>query len=322
MTIRIDELVSDIRTVAIGGHIRPDGDCIGSCLGMYLYLTQNHPDLRVDLFLQEVPEEYRILKGWENIRTDYQTDVDSYDLFICQDCGKERLGDAEVIFDKAANTLNIDHHISNAGTGRLNYLDPKASSACELVYDCLDPEKITTECAMALYTGMVTDTGVFKYNNTSRKTMETAGKLITYGFEHGVLIDQIFYQKTYLQNQIMGRALLESILFMDGRCILTVISRQTMEFYQATSNDLDGIVNQLLLTKGVSCAVFMYEIGNQEYKVSLRSDGKVNVAKIAELFGGGGHERAAGCTMSGTSHDIVNSLSQYIEQQLDGAGNT
>ena len=105
---------------------------------------------------------------------------------------------------------------------------------------------------------------------------------------------------------------------MDGECIVSVVSRQTLDFYMVESSDLDGIVSQLLLTTGTECAVFMYEIGSLEFKVSLRSKGKVNVAKIAELFGGGGHARAAGCTMNGTQHDIINSLTEYIERDLKG----
>ena len=119
-----------------------------------------------------------------------------------------------------------------------------------------------------------------------------------------------------MQNQILGRALLESILFMDGRCIVSAIDRKTMDFYNAKPGDLEGIVSQLRVTKGVECAIFMYQTGLQEYKVSLRSNGRVDVAKIASYFGGGGHVRAAGCTLQGTYYDCINNLSLHIEKQL------
>ena len=106
---------------------------------------------------------------------------------------------------------------------------------------------------------------------------------------------------------------------MDGRCIVSVVSKQSMDFYGADSNDLDGIVNQLLLTEGVDCAIFMYERAPLEYKVSLRSTGAVNVAEIAEVFGGGGHMRAAGCIVNGTQHDVINNITKYIHKQLYGA---
>ncbi|MBQ3795504.1 MAG: bifunctional oligoribonuclease/PAP phosphatase NrnA [Butyrivibrio sp.] len=316
--MKIDEYLAGVKTVAISGHIHPDGDCIGSCMGMYLYITKNYPDIRVDVFLEEVPEELKFIENTDKINTEYRTDVDVYDLFICQDTAKDRLGEAEKLFENAKKTINIDHHVSNSGCGDINYVVPTASSACELVFDVINEDKIDVEIAKALYTGIVTDTGVFKYNNTSPKTLNTVAKLIAFGFDFGSIVDHVFYEKTYLQNQILGRALLESILMMDGRVCVSVVSRQTMDFYGCTSNDLDGIVNQLLLTIGVNCAIFMYENEPMEYKVSLRSDGTVNVSKIAQIFGGGGHVRASGCNINGTQHDVINSVLQYVHQQLEG----
>ena len=103
---------------------------------------------------------------------------------------------------------------------------------------------------------------------------------------------------------------------MDGKCVVSMVDKKTMGFYRADSHDLDGIVNQLRLTKGVECAIFMYQTDVLKYKVSLRSNGRVDVAKVAEFFGGGGHVRAAGVTMPGTFHDIVNNLSGRIAEQL------
>ena len=317
--MKIDQLVQSAKTIGISGHIRPDGDCIGSCMGLYLYIKKNYPKIRCDVFLETIPPEYRFIKDIEDVRSDFQTDIESYDIFFVLDCSKDRTGDAEKYFDTAAKTVNIDHHVSNKGSGDENYIIPTASSACELIYDVIDPDKIDIEIAKSIYMGMVTDTGVFKYNNTSPKTMRTAAELISYGFDFGSLIDHVFYEKTYIQNQILGRALLESIMLMDGRCIVSVVSKQTMEFYGVSSNDLDGIVNQLLLTIGVDCAIFMYELAPLEYKVSLRSNGAVNVAEVAEMFSGGGHVRAAGCTVSGTSHDVINNITKYIHKQLYGA---
>ena len=314
--MKIDNFLGSAKTIGISGHIRPDGDCIGSCMGMYLYLIKNYPDIRVDVFLEKIPPEFLFIKDTDKVRSDFASDIDSYDLFIVCDCGKERIGDAEKFFDSAKKTVNIDHHISNPGTGDDLYIVPTASSACELVYDVIDHDRMDVEIAKALYMGIVTDTGVFKYNNTSPRTLQVVSELISYGFDFGSLIDHVFYEKTYLQNQILGRALLESIRIMDGRCIFSSISKETMEFYGADSNDLDGIVNQLLLTIGVDCAIFMYEIAPLEYKVSLRSNGAVNVSEVASMFGGGGHVRAAGCTVNGTVHDVINNLTKYIHKQL------
>ncbi|MCR5670098.1 MAG: bifunctional oligoribonuclease/PAP phosphatase NrnA, partial [Butyrivibrio sp.] len=279
-------------------------------------IKKRYPEKRVDVFLEKIPGELSFIKDIDRVNHEFASDVDAYDLFIVLDCGKERTGGAEKIYDAAKFKVNIDHHVSNEGTGDVCYVVPDASSACELVYDVLDEEYIDQEIAKTLYTGMVTDTGVFKYSNTSPKTMQTAARLITYGFDFGALIDHVFYEKTYLQNQILGRALLESIMLMEGRCIVSVISRQTMDFYGAESSDLDGIVSQMLLTVGVDCAIFMYELEPLEYKVSLRSTGAVDVSEIAQVFGGGGHKRAAGCTVNGTAHDVINNITKYVHQQL------
>ncbi|MBR6329113.1 MAG: bifunctional oligoribonuclease/PAP phosphatase NrnA, partial [Lachnospiraceae bacterium] len=131
------------------------------------------------------------------------------------------------------------------------------------------------------------------------------------------IIDRSYYEKTYTQNQLLGRALLESVRFLEGRAVFTAISRRTLDFYDAKPKDLDGVANQLLLTKGVSCSILLCETGPLEYKVSMRSDDSVDVAAIAVAFGGGGHNRAAGCTMNGNIHDVINSLSKYIEDSLN-----
>ena len=316
--MRFEGLLDKVKTVGISGHIHPDGDCIGSCMGLYLYLKEKHPEIDTYVFLEEIPDEFNFIEGINEVIGDGVSPVEKFDLFVMLDTGKDRSGKAEVHFDNAEKTVNIDHHISNKGTGDENYIDPEASSASELVCRVLGTGNLNRASAIALYMGIVTDTGVFKYSNTSPGTMKTAGELLAYGFDQSALIDTVFFERTYRQNLIMGKALIESIRFMDDMCIFSCISRRVMEFYMVTRADLDGIVSQLNLTKGVECAVFIYEIESMRYKVSLRSKGKVNVAAIAEIFGGGGHARAAGCTMDGTHHDVINNLSSYIEAALKG----
>lgn len=316
--INILEEVKDCRTIGISGHIRPDGDCVGSCMGMALYLENAMPEARIDVFLEELSQQLeRNICGSEQIRHDYETDVERYDVFICLDCEKARLGSAEPFFDKAKKRINIDHHKTNPGSGDVNYVVPDASSACELAYTTMDEQWITKDVAQNLYIGMVTDTGVFAYSNTGRRTMEIAGRLMDYGFDFPAIIREVFYVKSYIQQQIMGRALLESIRFLDGKCIVSRIDRQTMKFFQAGSSDMEGIASELLHTDGVVCSIFMYELAPMKYKVSLRSTGEVDVSEIAAIYGGGGHARAAGCTCDGAHyHDIVNTMSAHIEEQL------
>lgn len=316
--IDILEEVKNCQTIGISGHIRPDGDCAGSCLAMALYLEKAMPDARVDVFLGSISGALeRNLAGAEQIRHDYATDIEHYDAFLCLDCEKERLGDALDLFMKAGKKINIDHHRTSLGSGDVNYVVPEASSACELAFTTMREEYLDERIARNLYIGMVTDTGVFMYSNTGRRTMEIAGKLLEYGFDFSAIVREVFYEKTYVQQQILGRALLESIRFLDGRCIVSMIDRRTMRFYQATSSDMDGIASELVHTEGVCCALFLYETEPMTYKVSLRSTGEVDVSKLALLYGGGGHARAAGFTCNAAYHDIINNLSPYIEEQLN-----
>ena len=315
--------LKEVKTAAISGHVRPDGDCAGSCLGLSLYLKKLFPEKEVKVFLEKPADIFSCIKGFSEIVVleEGMPKVEPFDVYFALDARKDRLGAAEKFFEEAETTVNIDHHVSNAeGCGTYNYVYPEASSTCELVYELVEEEMLDADIAAALYIGIVHDTGVFRYSCTSPKTMQAAAKLIGTGIDFPKLIEETFYEKTYVQNQIMGRALLESMLIMDGRCIVSYIDKKTMDFYQVTSKDFEGIVSQIKLTKGTDCAVFMYEIRTLEYKVSLRSTDKVNVAKVAEMFGGGGHVRAAGCTMNGTFHDVINNLTVHIEEQLEGAG--
>lgn len=206
--------------------------------------------------------------------------------------------------------------MTNRGYCEENVVYPNASSTCEVLFDSLDQERISYEVAMCLYTGIIHDTNVFKNSNTSAHTMEIAGKLMEKGIPFGKIIDETFFRKTYVQNQILGRALLESISFMDGKCIFAAVRQKDMDFYGADNSDLDGIVEQLRVTDGVECAIFLHETESHVYKVSMRSNCQVDVSKVAAYFGGGGHVRAAGCTMMGSVHDVINNLSIHIAEQM------
>jgi len=305
----------EAKRIGISGHVRPDGDCVGSCLALWQYLSNQLPQADIRVFLETPPDIFKEIKGFDQIISAFPEE-EAFDVFIALDCGAERLGGAEKYFRAAGKTINIDHHVSNQGTGEINHVRPDVGSVCEVLFDLMEQDKLDKEIAMAIYIGMIHDTGVFQYSNTTPATLEKAAKLISYGFDFPTLIQETFYQKTYVQTQIMGRALMESVRFMDGRCIVSAIDRQTMEFYDVTSKDLDGIVNQLRNIKGVSCAIFMYQTDTLEYKVSMRSDESLDVAEVASYFGGGGHARAAGCTMPGTFHDCVNNLSTHIERLM------
>lgn len=313
----LEAILKDVKNVAILGHVRPDGDCVGSCLAVYNYLEENCPEIDAVVYLEKPSVKFAYLKYIDRIVSDFGTDQ-SYDLCICLDSSDTlRFGEAVKYLNAAKKSLCVDHHITNTGYGTENVVKGEASSTCEVLFGLLDENKISKAVAECIYTGIIHDTGVFKYDCTSAKTMEIAGKMMEKGINYSSIIDDSFYRKTYIQNQILGRALLESITFHGGRCIFSAISKKDMDFYGVGSGDMDGIIDQLRITEGVECAIFMYETACREYKVSLRSTTDLDVSKIAVYFGGGGHKKAAGCTMTGNIHDVINNLSDQISRQLN-----
>lgn len=312
----LDIFLAEADTVAIAGHVRPDGDCVGSCLATYNYIKTYFPHVKVDLYLEPIPNIFKFLKRSEEILNEWP-DGRTYDLFIALDCGDAaRLGNAAKYFESAAHTVCVDHHVSNLSFAEHNYIVPEASSTCELIFDLLPYERIDREMAECIYTGIVHDTGVFQYSCTSRKTMEIAGKLMTKGIDFSRIIDETFFTKTYNQNRIMGLALLKSQLHLDGRCISSVITKREMEEYDVLPKHLDGIVSQLRVTKDVEAAIFLYELEDGEFKISTRSKKLVDLSAIAVKYGGGGHKRAAGFSMSGDPEQIVASIVADIEKEL------
>lgn len=311
-----NKVLDGVKDVVLLGHIHPDGDCIGTCLGMYNYISENYPQVAVDLCLAKPADKFSYMKNFDRIKGEPEPER-VYQLCITLDSSdEERLGIFRPYFESAGETLCIDHHVTNKGFAKKNHIVPSASSCSEVLYTLLDDDKVSRETAECLYTGIVHDTGVFKYSNTSRKTMEIAGILMEKGLNITKIIDDSFYRRTYVQNQLLGRALLESFRFLDGRCIFTALKQKEMDFYGADSSDRDGIIDQLRITEGVECAIFIFEKEPHVYKVSMRSNNYVDVSKIASYFGGGGHVRAAGCTMNGSAYDVLNNLSKHIEQQM------
>lgn len=317
MRISLNEILQGKHSVALGGHIRPDGDCVGSSMGLYLYLKEQFPEVETDIYLEPIADCYKIISNIEEIKHQVEH-VKTYDLFICLDCGDvARLGFCAPLFEHAKQTMCIDHHVSNEAFADINYIEPDASSTSELVYRLMEKEKISKQSAEALYMGIAHDTGIFQYSCTAPETMEAAAELLRKGINGSEIIDKTYYEKTYVQNQILGKALLESMLVLDKQVIVSCVNLKSLNFFEAKPSDLEGIVSQLRLTKGAEVAMFLYEQEPQIYKVSLRSKDRVDVSVIAKYFGGGGHAKAAGFTMKGTVHDVITNVNKQIALQLN-----
>lgn len=304
------------RRIAIAGHVNPDGDCIGSCAALYLYIRKNFPEISADLFLEEPKDSLRGIAGaGEALRgTDGR---EHYDLFICCDTStRDRIGVAGTLFDSADRTVCIDHHMSNPGFADINHIEPDASSCSEVLANLMEPERIDREIAEALYTGIIHDCGVFQYQNTSPATMRTAAFLMEKGIDFHGIIDRTFYQRTFRQNRITGFGMMNAALHLGGKCISSIVTKADMDRFGADLRDLDIIVSQLRETEGVLAAVFLYQTDETHFKLSMRSNGDFDSAAAVSRFGGGGHLRAAGATIEGSPEEILKMVLSAVEEQL------
>lgn len=314
--MKLDSVLEGKKSVGIAGHVRPDGDCVGSTLAVYNYIRNNYPDVDVRLYLEPIPNIFKFLSRSEEIQNSCDDEI-VFDLFISLDCGDiGRLGAAAKYFEGAGHTYCIDHHVSNQAFAAENYIFPDASSTCELVYDLLDCDRITKEIAECLYTGIIHDTGLFQYSCTSPRTMEVAAALMEKGIDYSKIVDDTFNTKTYNQNRAMGQVLLDSELYFDGKVIVGTITRKRMQELDVLPKHLDGIVSQLRVTKGVEVAVFLYENEDKTYKASFRVNGDFDAAALAMHFGGGGHVKAAGCTMEGCLEENIENILNEIKKRL------
>lgn len=319
--IDIRQICKDAKHIGISGHVRPDGDCVGSVVGMYLYLKKLYPEKDVRMYLQKPSVVFNCLKGIENVIPFQEMEANKepvHDVFICCDANADRLEENKVLFERAIVKVNIDHHISNAeGCGDINYVKPEASSASELVYELIEKDQLDEDIALALYVGIIHDTGVFRYSCTGPSTLVAASELIKFGFNFPVIIEKTYTEKTIIQQRLLGIALTQCTYSLNDRMVTYVIESDLIQEYNACPKDFDGIVSQLRDTKGVDCALFMHQTGENEFKVSLRTTEAVDAAAITAVFGGGGHARAAGCTVYGTPSDLVAQIENAVKIQLE-----
>ena len=311
---KLIEKIEESDSIALFGHMNPDGDCVGSCLGLYNYIRDNYADKQVIVYIQPIVEKFRFLKGASEVVS--IPDGKIYDLGISLDCGDtDRHGEFGSIYKSARYTICFDHHRSNEGFGDYFVCEPDSSSCCEVLFSFLDYDSISKECAEALYLGIVHDTGVFKYQATSEATMTIAGKLIAKGARSQYVIDETFYKVTYNQNRLTGRVLLDAKRYLDDRVIAACITREIFDEYNTSKDDTDGIIDKLRVTDGVEVAILAYQKGENLFKYSLRSVRKIDVSAIAVAFGGGGHIRAAGFDAEGAFEDNLTRILEMIDKQ-------
>lgn len=322
MTInKIEDVLEGVKRIAIVGHQNPDGDCIGSSMGLGLYLQQQYPQIHTEVYQEPLPTNFLCMPRHEQIRHELPAEEEIADidlLIICDVAHIDRIG---LFYDKALlfkRTLVIDHHIGSTALreGEDCYVDENASSTSELITDLIEEKGISQDAAAYLYVGMAHDTGIFRYDCTAPETMEKAAMLMRKGIDFSTLLHKTFVEKTFLQNRLLGEVLNDSCLHLNDRVISGVLTPEQMKRFHALPKHTEGIVNQLQNTRGIEVAIFLYASGEGQFKMSLRSMDYIDVSVIARTFGGGGHIKAAGATVKGEAKDIIDACLEEIKKQL------
>ena len=316
----IDNFLKDISTLAIFGHVRPDGDCVGSTLALYNYILDNFPNIKVQVYLEKFPESYRILNGADKALPLFESSDGSepFDAAVLMDTPSfERVGAGGVAcLQSAKKTCNIDHHISNPkNLCSLNIGEPSASSASQVLFEQLDPSKISKRTAECLYLGIVHDTGAFKFSNTGKRTMEIVGTLIDKGIDFARIVNETYYTRTYKQTLVTGFVMENCKLGLGGKVVYAHITPEDMQRFDVTPVELSNVIDTIREVGGTEVALFLYPV-NGKYKISLRSNYVVDVNAIAREFGGGGHTRAAGGDTSDAPEITIEKILKLVEKQL------
>ncbi|MDH4100592.1 MAG: bifunctional oligoribonuclease/PAP phosphatase NrnA [Nitrospirota bacterium] len=306
-------------------HLNPEGDAVGSAVGLALALKKTGKKAVVCM-ADPVPEVLKFLPGADEVIVgqDNLPSGHTWEALIVVDATSlERTGLFEDGNVPAPFIINIDHHISCAEFGNINWIDPHASAAGELVYELIKaiPVEMDKQIAVNLYTSIITDTGFFRYSNTTPRTHRIAARLLETGFNATRVAEQIYESRSFGTLKLLGEFLSAMEKSGDGRIAWSQITEEMFRRTGATPPDTEGFVNYPRSIRGVDVAMVVREKGATSCSVSLRSKGAVNVATVAERFGGGGHRNAAGCTMEGGIDEIKSKVLGGIAEEL-GRGDT
>ncbi len=305
--------INNAKSIYIASHIQPDGDNIGSLLGLGLALKNINNNV---FFLKtdNIPTDFLFLPGVDLIK-DY--DDNDIDLLITLDCSdEERLGDNRKLLTKAKTIINIDHHISNTNYGDINIVDTEAAATCEIVFRlikklCVDIDKDIATC---LYTGISTDTGSFMYENANEETHLIAAELLRIGIDKQEININIWQNQSLIKTKLFIKTLETLETYFDDKVAIVQITRDNLRSIGASMEDSEGIVSFIRDIANVEVAIMLKEFEENEIKVSMRSKKYIDVSQICSLFSGGGHKKASGCTIKSNIEEAKKQLINELEK--------
>lgn len=306
------EEINNAETILILAHETPDGDAVGSCLAMKLALEQlgKNPDV----IIREIAKIFDFLPGRDDVKLD--SEIQRYDLVIALDCADLKRLVGREYFEKAKKTIVIDHHGSNGMFGDINYVNPASPACCQILAGIFKYYKIDIdkEIGTCLLTGIITDTGGFKYSGVSADTFEFAEEILQKGVNVSKIYKRVLDTKTKSHFELMKRAIDRMEFLEDGKVAFTYINNKDLEDTNASFGDHEGLVEIGRDIEGVEVSVFIRQKEDEEdtYKISMRSNNYVNCSDVCLMFNGGGHEKAAGGIVRGD----VNTAKDKIMKEL------
>jgi bifunctional oligoribonuclease and PAP phosphatase NrnA len=312
----INEQLQQKQRFLVASHSHPDGDAIGSLLATGLALKAMGKD--VHMFNESpIPAVYRFLPCVKSIRQQIDPAM-PYDAAIVLDCGDiDRLGDAASLIERASLLINIDHHVTNPRFGHIALVDADACATAEIIYRLIKRLPVSIDCAMAtaIYTGILTDTGSFRFSNTNRAAFDICEEMIGQGANPYEIAQQVYGTYSLGRIKLLNLALDSLEISANGNLSIMTITQRMLRKTRTRPEDIDGLINYARRIEYVKVAALIQELsgsevsnGRSQYHVSLRSDGPVDVARIAACYGGGGHTNAAGFSTEATLDQLKKQL--------------
>lgn len=292
------DLVKKSNNIFIASHINPDGDNMGSSLALALALKKINKNIVV-LKSDIIPTDFTFLPGIDLIKK-YDDKLGDVDLFIALDCGdKDRLGENKSLIESAKKVINIDHHISNTNFGDINVVNPKAAATGELVYHFIKQMNIELDKDIStnIYTAINTDTGSFKYESVSSDTHRIVADLLDIGIDKTDININLYENMSFTRMKLFIKSLTTLETFNDGKIAVIEVTQDMLKETGASLEDSEGIISFIRKLSTVEAACILKELKKEDIKISLRTKRYLDASSICNKFNGGGHKRAAGCTI-------------------------
>ena len=314
---KLNDIIKSSKNILIISHVNPDGDTLGSMCGVYSAILENYKKKCDMMAVSKVPEVYSYMPNLSKVRNIEEFDKSrEYDLVINVDVAAiDRICDGKTLFDKAKFTVNIYHHKTNIAYGNLNFINPEASSTGEVLFGCFEKMgwKINLDTAVCLYTALLTDTGSFRFDNTKPSTFETAGKLVEIGVNPSDIYKKVYESDSKTLVMFQAHCVSKAKFLDDDKIAYTTVYKKDMELFSAGDDCMEGLTEKLRSIVTTRVAFVAKEMKSGGTKISMRSK-FADVAQICEVFNGGGHKYAAGCTIKAPVEEAVKKVLSEIRK--------